>query len=130
MSDEPTPKQEILSTITGDPKLLLGQIRHFVMECRKLLDDGGEPDLNGMDDQVRKLCGRIKQMAPADAEQLRPRLDSLVQELDELARALTRQKEIVLAQLQELNRQHQANTAYQKAGATGLPMPAAPESEE
>lgn len=121
MSDESTPKHEVLPAITGDPKLLLGQIRRFVIECRKLLSEGEEPDLTGMDDQVRMLCGHIKQMAPSDAEQLRPRLDSLVQELDELSVALTKQKELVLSQLQELNRQHQANTAYQKAGATGLP---------
>lgn len=123
-----SPTLETLPSITGNPALLLGQIRHFVSECRKLLEEGGEPEITGMDEQVKFLCDQIKKMPAEESDQLRPKLDSLVVELDELSLALQKQRQIVLEQLEELNRQQKANAAYQKAGA-GAP-PKQPEGEE
>ncbi len=124
------PKLEILPTITSNPVLMLGQIRHFVTQCRKLLEEGGEPELAGMDDQVKELCKLIKTLDSKDAQQLRPRMESLVEELDELAYALTKQKDLVMAQLEELNKQQKANTAYQRVGATGVNLPPEEKEEE
>lgn len=117
MTPTSSPTLETLPSITENPSLLLGQIRHFVSECRKLLEEGGDPELTGMDDQVRFLCAQIKKMEPEESDQIRPKLDSLVEELDDLAQALQKQRQLVLEQLEELNRQQKASAAYQKASA-------------
>lgn len=109
---------EILPTLSDDPHKLLGQIRHFVMRCHSVLKEGKEPNLIGMESQVKILCDQIHALEVEEAQQLRPRLDSLVEELDELTLALKKQKELVQRQLEELTRQHRASNAYQKVGAS------------
>jgi hypothetical protein len=108
------PTLETLPNILFDPELLLGQLRQFVGRCRSLLEDGTEVELTGLDDQVRLLCEHIRGMEHEDAQQLRPKMQSLVEELDLLSTALLKQKAAVSAELAELSRQRNANAAYQR----------------
>ncbi len=130
MSEE-TESKEPLSTdevqildIMEDPQMLLGQIRHFANQCCKLLEEGQEVDVTGLDAQVQKLCTRVNAMPVEEAMKLRPKMDSLIEELDALSEALENQKALIKAQLNDLVRQQKAHVAYQTADAS------APRSEE
>lgn len=112
--DQESAISEDVFSISQDPHLLLGQIRHFANRCRSLLDDGIDVDLHGMDDQVQVLCAKVKDMPNEEALKMRPKMDSLIQELDDLAEALENQKARVKAQLNDLVRQQKAHIAYQK----------------
>ena len=111
-------------SITQDPHMLLGQIRHFATRCRTMLEDGIDVDLHGMDDQVQILCAKVKEMPSEEALKMRPKMDSLIQELDDLAEALETQKARIKAQLNDLVRQQKAHVAYQKVESS------APREEE
>lgn len=117
------PKLETLPGILNDPHLLLSQIRRFTAQCIKVLDAGEQPDLMGLDDQVKILCSHVSKMELKDAEAMQPKMDSLVAELDQLAKAIGRERALVAEQLNDLNRQRQALGAYKKVDAS-VPLPA------
>ncbi len=120
------PKLETLQSIIDDPAILLGQIRHFAHRCRAVLEEGGEVDLAGMDAQVQVLCKQVDNMPLAEGLKFRPKLDSLINELDDLAVELENQKIIIHAQLNDLVKQQKANQAYQKVESS---VPIAPTEE-
>ena len=92
------------------------QLQTFMGRCEELLDEGKEVNLAGMDEQVATLCEAIAQMPFEQADRLRPKLDSLMQEFDTLSQKLQQQKDLLSGELSRLNQQKQAHSAYQRAG--------------
>jgi hypothetical protein len=116
------PKLETLPSILNDSHLLLVQVRRFVTQCIAVLDAGEQPDVMGLDDQVKILCGHIAQMSVEEAAKMRPKMDSLIDELDQLSQALSKERALVKEQLNDLTRQQQAMAAYQRVNGS-VPLP-------
>lgn len=102
-----------------DPNHVIAQIQEFMKRCAVLLEEGKEPDLSGLDVQVEALCQAIANMSYEESDRMRPRLETLVQQLGELGRSLQEQKDALSQQLGALNNQKQAHSAYQRAHASG-----------
>jgi len=97
---------------------LIREIQEFMATCAALMEQGKEPDMSGLDDQVEKLCLGIAAMDDDEADRMRPKLDTLVEELTVLGNKLEEMKESLGKQLGSLNNQKQAHNAYQRAGAS------------
>ena len=112
------PELETLPSILNDPSLLLSQIRRFVAQCMVLLEEGGQPELMGLDDQVKILCEHVAKMDLKEAEILSPKMGSLIAELDQLAKMISKERALVMEQLNELHQQQKAFSAYSRASIT------------
>lgn len=97
---------------------LIRQMQDFMAHCYALMQQGQEPDLTGLDDQVELLCHGIATMNEEESARLRPKLDTLVEELTALGNQLQAQKDDLSRQLGALNNQKQAHNAYQRATAS------------
>jgi hypothetical protein len=117
------PKLDTLQSILQDPPLLLSQLRRFVTQCCTLLEEGGQPELKGLDDHVRILCDHINAMPSNEADKFRPKLESLVAELNGLSQLLDAQKGDIVEQLANLSRQRQAHAAYERVNTSVPPLP-------
>lgn len=113
------PTLENSPEILDNPESLLAAIRRYVVLCLRYLEAGHTPMMEGLDAQVKMLCAQVEKMEAKTAEMLRPKMDSLVAELDDLAKALNEERVGVVEQLNDLGRQQQGLTAYQRASVTG-----------
>ena len=104
-----------------DPDYLINKIRAFMEDCRKLLEEGNEVSVVGLDDQVKELCDVLNAMPVREGDKFEPKLQTLIDELDALGNALMAQRDAIRAELAGLNQQQKAATAYQKA-ATHHPL--------
>ena len=125
MSDDKIPHAEIRE----DAQTLMRKVHDRVDRSLRQLHEGGEVNLEGLDRQVDIMCESINAMPMPEAEKLRPRLDSLASEIDLLGDALRKQRDLVKGQLNKLNSQQKASSAYANASRT-KPADAAKKQDE
>jgi hypothetical protein len=77
---------------TMNDAIALGQaIAQTVAMARKLIDSGRAVDLTGLDRGIGLLCAKSLDLPPELGRDIRPRLTSVLHELDEMTTALRRQ---------------------------------------
>jgi predicted nucleic acid-binding Zn-ribbon protein len=103
---------------TSNPNRLLAELQAFIKRCHDLLDEGKEPDLTGMDEQVDRVCKAIMEMPGDQAEKMTQKMENVARELSQLGDELDRKKKQINDQMNSLSQQQQANTAYKNAGKT------------
>jgi hypothetical protein len=118
MSDDANPRQ-----VLEDPDYLIGRIRDYVVDCKEKFAQDEVVGLTPLQGKIVELCDVLNAMPVDQAEKMNPKLQSLMVELDALAREIEAQKQRVTEQLGGLNIQQKANTAYEKAKVHAQPQP-------
>jgi cell fate (sporulation/competence/biofilm development) regulator YlbF (YheA/YmcA/DUF963 family) len=101
-------------TTDASTDALLNEVEEFIAAGHTMLMEGEMPDLQGLDDKVRRLVQRIQQFSVEGFSQLQPRLNEVMEGLDQLKSSLQQQKVLVENRINELPGAQKAHNAYQK----------------
>jgi hypothetical protein len=91
--------------------------------ARGLVNDGQVVDLAGLEARVEDLCARIKTVDAQDRDRLKPTLVAIIDGLDSLAEALTKQRDGIGGAIREITTHHRAASAYTGARNPGQKNP-------
>lgn len=116
--------------VIEDPQFLIGKIRQFMRRCEEALDVNQQPDLTGLDEQVRELTESMNHLPVQELKTMKPKLDELMQELNVLGKKLSEQRDAIRNHMQGLNHQQHANSAYAKAQASAPTTASTEEGEQ
>lgn len=102
----------------------IDQISTMVDAARRLVAEGHLVDLRSLETRVATFCTRIQNVSSGAAEQLRPAMLGLIDELGRLDQAVRQSQTETAAKLGETLARRRAVTAYGGA-ATAAPGPRA-----
>lgn len=106
---------------------LYNDIRSFVQESQRYLDEGNHVELEGLDAKVKELCQTIATLPPAEAKAFAEHLQQLLDEINGLAERLVKQRDEIKQSLGALNLHQKANVAYK---TSDMMAPKPPKKEE
>ncbi len=92
----------------------LDEVTGAVTLARRKVGEGELIDLSGLDRRVDQICKALHALGRDDGGALRPRLLSLIDELNLLTEDLKRQQVQVAAELKDSSSHQQAAAAYRK----------------
>lgn len=103
---------------TQTPRELLEGIMAFIATTREHVEQGGEVDLDGLDEKVRELCEAVLDMPKPEADSYADELHRMGEELTLLKADMEKAQKEVREQVDALNLRHKAAKAYKITEAT------------
>lgn len=101
--------------MSGKAQQLLEQARTMLDEYYKTLEEGESPSLTEFDSVVRSLCEEVTLLPKNEAEKYKEPMSEIEQSLGNLAKLLEEKKEIIKEQIEGLDYNKKAQTAYRAA---------------
>lgn len=95
-----------------NPEELLEQIRSFVAVAQEHVREGGDANLEGLDEKVKDLCEAVLDMPKPEADKYTDALQVLAEDLTQLKAGMEQSQMEVRQQLDSLNMRHKAVKAY------------------
>lgn len=103
------------------PEKLFADVEKFVADNRTMLRKGEILDLEGLDEEVVRLCKAVLLLSQEDRLKHADMLQKLLNDLGELGNEMRQERDAVATQIQQLSQHRQAHVAYQKADAVDDP---------
>ncbi len=103
---------------TSAPDKLFDDISKFIAESRDLLSRGAVMELDGLDNEVRRLCDAAMQLTPDQRKNYADKLQAMLTGLAALGDEMARQRDATLAEMHGLTEYRKAHVAYTNADAT------------
>lgn len=100
------------------PRELLDGILAFIATTREHVEEGGEVDLDGLDEKVRELCEAVLDMPKPEADTYAEELQTMAEDLTLLKASMEKAQKEVRQQVEALNLRHKAAKAYKTSEAT------------
>lgn len=100
------------------PQQLYHDIMEYIKDARELTERGQFVELSALDARVQALCEATQQMQVQDAQQFKPQLDEMMQELSNLQQMFIERRDGLGEELGELGRRRQAAMAYKQNEAS------------
>ncbi|MGE0755151.1 MAG: hypothetical protein AB7L92_08345 [Alphaproteobacteria bacterium] len=102
----------------NNPEKLFDDVRQFIADSRAIIARGDMLQLDGLDSEVQRLCEAVLQLSQDERLKYAGTLQELLYSLNALGEELSRQRDVVAAQIHDLSDHRRANVAYKKADAT------------
>ncbi len=100
------------------PQQLYDDIMEYIKDARELTERGQFVELSALDQRVQALCEATQLMRVEDAQQFKPQLDEMMQELSNLQQLFIDRRDGLADELNEMGRHRQAAKAYKQNEAT------------
>ena len=94
---------------------LFRDIEEYISQSMEFLAQGQIMELNGLDQQVHRLCQEVVQLSDEERERHAERMQVMVASLSTLAEALQKQKDVIGAELNQSHVARKASIAYKQA---------------
>ncbi len=101
-----------------NPTERLDALETHLRHCAQALDAGTPDDMQGVDDEVARLCRQVLALPTEEAQSYAPRLEMLAAAFGTLGTATTEARDQVRDELENLQARQQAHRAYGMRGAT------------
>ncbi|MEZ5691550.1 MAG: hypothetical protein R3D71_07790 [Rickettsiales bacterium] len=101
---------------------LFDEIKNFISDNRNLLAEGSTVKLAGMDKKVHSLCEQVLELSESDRQEYGELLDELLNDLKELSKDMTIQREAMANEIRYLSSHKQANIAYKNVDTKLAPI--------
>lgn len=99
--------------MSREPQKLLEEIAVFIMESRKLLENGEIIQLAGMDRQIRALCDEVMSLNSEQRRQYAEPMKKLFDEVKQLGDTMESTRADLLKEIRGVSNHQKANVAYQ-----------------
>lgn len=98
-----------------NPEKFFDDVSKFIAESRAIIERGDVVQLDGLDEEVARLCEAVLHLSQDERLKYADTLQRLLKDLNLLATELTTQRDTIAAQIHDLSDHRRANVAYKKA---------------
>lgn len=101
----------------SQPEKLFENIESFIAKGRQMLKDDALIDASELEGQVKTLCESVLSLSKEERLSHTDRMQALLTDLTQLGDDMTRQKDTLATQLQQMDQKKKAHQAYARADA-------------
>ena len=101
--------------MSGSAQQLLEKAKTMLDEYNSTIEAGESPDLKEFDSVVRELCEEVTKLPKEEADGYKDALVGIGKSLEEVAKKLEEQKEKIQKEIEGLDYNQKAQTAYRTA---------------